>query len=262
MAHGRHFKAIIKNNIEVSGGFFLLTFSPQIEHPVSAEPGQFFMVSASDRGNDPLLKRPFSLFRNTEDGTQILYRVSGKGTAMLSRMKNGMALNALGPLGNSYPLPSKKHTPVIVAGGIGIASVFPLIEKLSGQAHVFYGVRTKEELLFLDELKTYSKGLYVSTDDGSCGIKGTVIDALEKEMSSFKEGSVTPYACGPKGMLKTVSEFATYRGLQGYVSLEENMACGFGVCLGCAVKTVNGYKRVCKEGPVFKMEDIVWQTSK
>lgn len=175
---------------------------------------------------------------------------------MLREMKKGEALSVLGPLGSSYPMPPKGKTPLIVAGGIGIASLFPLIEKLKGKAVVLYGARNKSELLMLKEVKALAGTLHTCTDDGSCGKKGMVTGLLK----GINGGSHIIYACGPKAMLKAVALEAAKRCVSGYVSLEENMACGVGACLGCAVKTVlSGYERVCKEGPVFKMEDIEWQ---
>ncbi|MDP2167919.1 MAG: dihydroorotate dehydrogenase electron transfer subunit [Thermodesulfovibrionales bacterium] len=250
----RFFKAGVKENTPLNKNHFLLTFAPLEEAP-EPRPGQFYMVAASG-SYDPLLKRPFCFFRKTDLGIQMLYRIKGKGTKLLSGLKTGDVLDVLGPLGNSYPMPPKKDTALVVAGGIGIASLFPLIEALEGRAHVIYGARTKNELLMLDEVKALSMELAICTDDGTCGGKGTVMDFIEDIPD---EGKII-YCCGPLPMLRAVSEFASKRGIKGYVSLEENMACGLGACLGCAVKmTSGGYKRVCKEGPVFKMEEVGWE---
>ena len=222
-------------------------------------PGQFFMIEAS-KGTDPLLKRAFSLFRKTGRGVQILYRIRGKGTEILKDMKEGSELEVIGPLGTCYPLPPVDAIPLVIAGGIGIASVFSFVEQLAGRAMVFYGARTKNDLLMLDEMKGFAKEIRVSTDDGSAGQKGTIADSL----SSFLSNSHSPipnyriYACGPHLLLKIVSEIAREHKILSYISMEEHMACGIGACLGCVVKTRDGYTRVCKEGPVFESKEIVW----
>ena len=222
-------------------------------------PGQFFMIEVN-KGTDPLLKRAFSLFRKTEQGVQILYRIRGKGTEILKDMKEGSLLEVLGPLGTCYPLPSGDTIPLVIAGGIGIASVFSFVEQVAGRAMVFYGARTKNDLLMYDELKGFAKEILVSTDDGSAGTKGTAADAL----SSFLSNSQSPthnyriYACGPPLLLKTVSETAREYTIPSYISMEEHMACGIGACLGCVVKTRDGYTRVCKEGPIFESQEIIW----
>jgi dihydroorotate dehydrogenase electron transfer subunit len=248
------------------------------------------MVQVRD-GSDPLLKRPFSLFRKTPEGIQLLYRVQGKGTTLLGDLTAGASVNLLGPLGNGYPgqgttsalataPPSVPDAaPVIIAGGIGIASVFPLIEAMAGRATVLYGARTSDDLLLLDELKGLSGEFHLCTDDGSRGEKGNVLDLLKRIVPSGAGSLPVIYACGPKPMLRAVSGFAVSRGIKAYLSLEEHMACGIGACLGCVVKIkakaaeVKGpeeekqgqaaakdgtYQRVCMEGPVFNAEDIIW----
>jgi dihydroorotate dehydrogenase electron transfer subunit len=213
-----------------------------------------------NKGRDPLLKRAFSLFRKTDDGFQILYRIKGKGTSILADMKEGAVIEILGPLGNSYPGPSEDQIPLVVAGGIGIASVFSFVERHSKKAYVFYGARSKDELFMLDELRRHSMDLFISTDDGSSGAKGTVVDSLKAFLASSHAvpGRHVIYACGHHLMLQAVSGVAASNDIKAHVALEEHMACGIGACLGCVVKTKSGYKRVCKEGPVFDASEIVW----
>jgi dihydroorotate dehydrogenase electron transfer subunit len=217
------------------------------------------MIEVS-KGTDPLLKRAFSLFRQTPDGIQILYRIRGKGTELLRQLKEGTVLDMLGPLGNFYPLPSSE-IPLVIAGGIGIASVFSCIERLAGRAIVVYGVRMKDDLLMLQEVQSLAKEVIVSTDDGSAGRKGTAADALRDFLSRHPSliTSSCIYACGPYPLLKAVSEIAKQHRMRAYISMEEHMACGIGACLGCVVNTRDGYKRVCKEGPVFESREIAWQ---
>lgn len=256
----RHFKAKVAENRQHNTDHNLLTLIP-ITPAKAPEPGQFYMLGSETDYYDPLLKRPFSLLRKMENGFQILYRIRGKGTIKLTRLQEGAVIDVLGPLGNSYPLPDKEQIPIIIAGGIGVASVFSLAEKLPRQAYIFYGARTKDDLLLLNELKGYAKELLVSTDDGSYGEKGNILDALDMALTQNSElitHNLILYACGPKAMFKPLHKISVERKITAYVSVEETMACGIGVCLGCVIKTVDGYERVCKEGPVFPIDKVVW----
>ncbi len=233
-------------------------------------------------GIDPLLKRPFSLYRWLEGDFQILYRVVGKTTSILKKRKPGDILEIIGPLGRGFPVIKKtqKKKIILVAGGIGIAPLFALAETIKKRSSIlFYGAKTKKEVLCIEELKSIGIDPIVSTDDGSLGQKGVIIDLLDEFLacpsslppSLFPQvpkgslrntGDLPPrpclYACGPKPMLRSLSFLVKKYKIEGYIALEENMACGFGACLGCVVKTGEGNKRVCKEGPVFSTEEIVW----
>jgi len=267
----RYFTAEIAENRPLNNDYHLLTFFP-LAHTQEPQPGQFYMIgtfgkskasSSREDIHDPLLKRPFSLFRKTRKGLQILFRIRGRGTAMMRELKKGSLVDVLGPLGNSYPFPAGNKTPLIIAGGIGIASLFYFAERLSKakkKAYISYGVRSESELFMMEELKRFAKEISISTDDGSCGERGCVTDVvggLLSHIPSLGTNSVM-YACGPKKMLEAVSVMAKQRGIEAYLSMEEVMACGVGACLGCVVKTVSGYKRVCKEGPIFDGNEIVW----
>ncbi len=256
----RYFRAEITENRKLNNDYNLLTFVP-LRKAAEAKPGQFFMIGM-EGDYDPLLKRPFSLFRRTPRGFQILYRVRGRGTALMRNLGRGSVIHVLGPLGNPYPVPPKDHTPVIVAGGIGIASVFSLAERLAvakNKAHIYYGARGASDLLMAGALKKVAKRLSLTTDDGSCGDRGCITDVFSVFSSGASmERDMVIYACGPRKMLEIVARIAAGKGIEAYVSMEENMACGIGACLGCVVKTVSGHKRVCKEGPVFNAREIVW----
>lgn len=254
----RYCKAEIQENRPVHPVHNLLTLKVPLSIP-EPRPGQFFMIEVNS-GTDPLLKRAFSLFRKTDKGIQILYRIRGKGTEMLKGMKEGARLELLGPLGTCYPVPSGDSIPLVIAGGIGIASVFSFVEQVAGRAVVFYGARTKNDLLMLDVLKRFAKEVVVSTDDGSAGHKGTIVDSLSVFLSALQSPipSYRIYACGPYLLLKAVSEIAQGFRIPAYISMEEHMACGIGACLGCVVRTRDGYTRVCKEGPVFESREIIW----
>ena len=254
----RIFAAEVADNAPLNGTNYLLTVRP-IQSTIEPKPGQFYMI---ETGNslDPFLKRPFSYFKKTADTIQFLYAVKGKGTSRMSTWKSGVVLRAIGPLGNGYPKPPRGYIPLLIAGGIGIASLFPLAERLRKKFCFMYGARCKNDLLMLKELEQLGSEIISCTDDCSFGRAGKVPDVLTGFLSSPSSTSnpYVIYACGPKPMLAAVSKIALENNMRGFMSLEENMACGFGACLGCTVRTVRGYKRVCKEGPVFPIEEIVW----
>lgn len=270
----KHFRARVIDNRPIGSAANLLTINPleTVQHPI---PGQFYLVEAGDT-YDPLLKRPFSYFRITEEGIQFLYAIKGKGTTLMSGLKTGDILNVIGPLGNGYPKPGHDCIPVLLAGGIGIASIFSFAESLSQKGYVLYGSKCREELLFVDELRKLGHEIILCTDDCSCGEAGNVADVLKlflnRNPSLIKRFQL--FACGPRPMLQALSLIALENGLLGYISVEENMACGVGACQGCVVnvksqqKKKSGlqtpdskviYKRVCKEGPVFSLGEVAWE---
>jgi dihydroorotate dehydrogenase electron transfer subunit len=256
----RLFRASVVENREIKKNHYLLTLHPseKIKQP---EPGNFFMLSV-DSGLDPLLKRPFSIHRRIGSDFQILYRVVGKGTGLLSRRKPGDLLDVTGPLGNVFPVTRTHDKIIFIAGGLGIAPIFSLAEKLKKKKPLlFYGARTREELLCIDELRSLGIEPVISTDDGSSGKKGNIVNVLRIFLTRHPSLITRHclYACGPKPMLMALSLLARKYDLKGYMALEQNMACGLGTCLGCVVNTVDGYKRVCKEGPVFSIEEVVWE---
>ena len=254
----RYFTARVIANIALDTAHNLLTLGLP-DGAVEPHPGQFYMI-AVNRGNDPLLKRAFSMFQRTSEGLQLMYRIKGKGTALLKKMKREDTLEVIGPLGMPYPSPSGEQVPLVIAGGIGIASLYPFLAAHQGTAFVFYGARSGDDIFMLDALKEMGREVFIATDDGSLGTKGTIVDLLDTFLSrdSMASSNYVLYACGPHAMLKAVSRVAASRCLRAYVSMEEHMACGIGACLGCVVKTTTGYKRVCKEGPVFPAGEIIW----
>ena len=255
-----YFSAIVINNLILNKDFRLLILDKGNDLSIP-KPGQFYMLQCGST-YDPLLKRPFSIFRYNDNTIQFLYRVRGKGTHLLSFLKKGDVINIIGPLGEAFPAPEGDF--IALAGGIGIASIMPLLERFKKKAYLFYGAKKKDELIMLEDAKAFSKELFTCTDDGSEGYKGIITDHL-KNSTIFKNHSLPIYACGPNQMLKElvhiVSDMQTC-----YVSLEEYMACGVGACLGCVVKNKDPfskqswtYKRVCKEGPVFDIREILWE---
>lgn len=249
------YTAHVVMNERLNPTHMLMGFVPESAPPAPA-PGQFFMVGLpGGETSEPLLKRPFCFLSAMGDTLHMVYRVKGKGTRALARLEPGDRVDVIGPLGNSWPAPRKGLHPVIVAGGIGVASVYPLIERLDGACTVVFGACTEDELLLKKGIEATGAKLHLATDDGTCGIGGTVIDVLNR--LELEPGKTALYACGPTGMLMGLKLWAGERGLaEAYASLEEHMACGVGACMGCVVKTTTGYRRVCKDGPIFRLSDV------
>lgn len=221
-----------------------------------AKPGQFIAMYCED--GTKLLPRPISICGiDAEKGTlRVVYRIAGEGTRLFSEMKEGDSLEVLGPLGNGFTM--KEEKAIIVGGGIGIPPILELAKQLSCEKTVVLGYR--DELFLKDEFESYAD-VAVATEDGSCGTKGTVIDAIKE---AGVDGKVI-YACGPMPMLKALAEYAEAHDMEAQISLEERMACGIGACLGCICKTkkkdhhtnVNN-QRICKDGPVFDAKEVVF----
>ena len=221
-----------------------------------AKPGQFIAMYCED--GTKLLPRPISICGiDAEKGTlRVVYRIAGEGTRLFSEMKEGDSLEVLGPLGNGFTM--KEEKAIIVGGGIGIPPMLELAKQLSCEKTVILGYR--DELFLKDEFESYAD-VVVATEDGSCGTKGTVIDAIKE---AGVDGKVI-YACGPMPMLKALAEYAEAHDMEAQISLEERMACGIGACLGCICKTkkkdhhtnVNN-QRICKDGPVFDAKEVVF----
>lgn len=232
-----------------------------------AQPGQFVNIKVAQAAG-PLLRRPFSIHRVNGPGIELIYEALGKGTQILSQKTAGEYLDIIGPLGNGFILPAGRRQagairhPLLVAGGIGVAPLLFLARKLIGYKlkpiTVLIGAKTKSYLLCEKQFKQLGCKVKVSTDDGSKGFKGKVTDLLRYLLSTMDCGLSTIYACGPKPMLRAVSELANRGNVPAQLSLEAHMACGFGACLGCTINTIEGYKRVCKDGPVFGAEQIYW----
>ncbi len=246
----RHFIAKVIENRSLTPEHFLIRLKPEgkIIKPTA---GQFYLLRVSHT-HDPLLRRPFSIFRYTEEGIEFFIQKKGKGTTLISEIPFGEKIDCIGPLGRGYPLTRLTEKTTIVAGGMGIASVFSVVEKFKDLTFI-YGARTKEQLFFLDEL-TGVKQLITVTDDGTIGLKGNTVDVL-KEIIGKEKPSVV-FACGPEKMNMAIVNLLKSTSIEGYVSFEEKMACGVGACLGCIKETGTGMKRVCTEGPVFSVEDL------
>ncbi|MEW6172968.1 MAG: dihydroorotate dehydrogenase electron transfer subunit [Bacillota bacterium] len=237
-------------------------YAPEVA--AAAQPGQFLMVKTSFT-LDPLLRRPLSI--NTVDRTRglvkILYRVVGRGTSLMAGKKLGRRLSILGPLGNGFTVPSKGNF-VVVAGGLGIAPLFFLVQRLralGNEVAVFYGAQNRFQLLLIEELNNLRVNLFTATNNGSSGHKGTVVDLLR--VQGIPPAEIV-YAAGPPPMLRALSGLFREAGVpRAEITLEERMGCGVGACRGCAVRIAGEegpvYKRVCADGPVFRAEEVIWE---
>ncbi len=246
-------QAVIIRQEEISYGIFSMWLKTD-KIAGQAGPGQFLSIYCHDGSR--LLPRPISICEvDREDrAVRIVYRVAGKGTEELSGMRTGGSLEIVGPLGNGFPLKEKKA--LLIGGGIGIPPLLQLAGELKCEKQMVLGYR---DSLFLQKEFKRQGNVYIATEDGSYGTEGNVLDAIRE---NGLDGEII-YACGPTPMLRAVKAFARERKTECWVSLEERMACGIGACLACVCKSkerdshtnVNN-KRVCKEGPVFRAEEV------
>ena len=201
------------------------------------------------------LRRPISVYDSAPGSLTILYKVVGKGTEQMAGMKAGETMDVLTGLGNGYDLAKAGDEPLLLGGGVGVPPLYLLAKQLTAagkKVHAVLGFNTKDEVFGENDFREMGCQTIVATADGSYGVKGFVTDALPESYSYF-------YTCGPGPMLRAV-----YRATKtsGQFSFEERMGCGFGACMGCSCKTVTGYKRICREGPVLEKEEILcedWQ---
>ena len=292
----------ILSNKKIAEGHYVIVFeSPRITK--SAKPGQFVQIMTDD-GCDPLLPRPFSFLDVDGKCFRILYQVVGKGTTLLSQKKKGESLRVLGPLGNGFNMGAKvkgqsARKLALVGGGVGIPPLYHLAkvvlkDRRSGigkrDVHVFLGARNRTLLHCESDFRRLGVQLHLATDDGSKGHKGFVTEILNSFLHSSlvpRPSSIKLFTCGPTPMLRAVSEIAVKAGLDCQVSVEEPMPCGFGACIGCAIRvrrqtpdarrqTANRdrfprlesvvwsleseyrYAMACSEGPVFNAKDLIW----
>ena len=212
-------------------------------------PGQFVNIQLEGL----YLRRPISVCDLDGDKLTIVYKAVGKGTEQMSRMQAGEKLDVLTGLGNGYDLTLSGDKPVLLGGGVGVPPMYLLAKELLKQGKkvsVILGFNTKSEIFYEQEFKKLGCNVVVTTVDGSYGIKGFVTTALETMDYTYF------YTCGPEPMLKAVYKASA---TSGQMSFEKRMGCGFGACMGCSCKTLTGYKRICKEGPVMKKEEILWE---
>lgn len=236
----------ILDNIPLTDTVYKMTLKG--DTTVITAPGQFVNIQLDGL----FLRRPISVCDVNGDLLTIIYKVVGKGTEKMSCMKCG-TLDVLSGLGNGYNLSKAGDHPVLIGGGVGVPPMYLLCKELSAmgkKVQVILGFNTKSEIFFEEEFKALGADVFVTTADGSYGIKGFVTDAMRGMDYSYF------FACGPEPMLKAIYKDSK---TSGQMSFEKRMGCGFGACMGCSCKTITGYKRICKEGPVLEKEEILWE---
>ena len=210
-------------------------------------PGQFVNIKLDGL----FLRRPISVCDWDNETLTIIYKVVGKGTEAMAAMASGDTLDVLTGLGNGYDLSLTGENPLLIGGGVGVPPMYGLAKALIAegkQVCVILGFNTKSEIFYEEEFKALGCAVTVTTVDGSYGVKGFVTNAMDIPYTHF-------CACGPEPMLKAVYKASV---TSGQMSFEERMGCGFGACMGCSCKTLTGYKRICKDGPVMKKEEVLW----
>ena len=255
--------AEVVSNDEVRPGHYSLRIcAPEIAR--ICRPGQFIHILCGT-GTAPLLRRPISICRADAAAglLEVIFRVVGEGTSLLSRARPGESVDVMGPLGNPFrlPVPGQAKDVVIAGGGVGIPPLLFLADILRKEhpdaaVHVLLGGRSADFILCDDAFRSIGCPPQIATDDGSLGHHGLVTDLLAETVSRNTVGMV--YTCGPTPMLKAVANLCGRARIPCQVSFEARMACGVGACLSCVIPTSSGYRRVCTEGPVFPADEIAW----
>lgn len=237
----------IKSNKEIAKNVYEMILEGDTTYII--RPGQFINIELEGF----YLRRPISVCDYDNKTITIIYKVVGRGTRKMCTLQEGHILDVLTGLGNGFNDKASGDRPLLIGGGVGTPPMYNLCKKLIEQGKkpvVVLGFGTTDEIFYENEFKKLGAEVYISTVDGSYGTKGFVTDIV-KRLNNY----TYYYACGPKSMLKAVYDIATG---EGELSFEEKMGCGFGACMGCTCKTKNGDKRLCKQGPVLKKEEIIW----
>jgi len=227
------------------------------------QPGHFVNIKVSNSFS-PLLRRPFSVhhINKQQKWFEILFQIIGKGTQLLADTGIGVGVDLLGPLGNSFVIRNNIDYALLVAGGLGIAPLLLLSQKLKETnipAVLFWGNRSKDAFAIVSDFEELEVEIHMATDDGSSGFKGTVTELLNRKIEKYMKSKLEIFACGPNPMLKKLNTISINNNIPCQISLETMMACGFGVCMGCNVTSnldSEKYKYVCKHGPVFDSREI------
>ncbi|MHB0975723.1 MAG: dihydroorotate dehydrogenase electron transfer subunit [Candidatus Aquicultorales bacterium] len=240
------------------GVFRLKLYSEEIS--VEARPGQFIHVKCGSE-REFILRRPLGIHRRLPGNAfEILFQAVGKGTKALSEVRVHDIVDVVGPLGKPFEVPDQLKSALIVAGGLGVAPVVFLADELSKKdvrLSVLQGAATQRKLFCYLELKRLGRHVYTATEDGTAGHPGKVTDLLHDVIKKRAPDQI--YACGPEAMLKITADVAEAYGIGCQVSVERRMACGIGACLSCVCETTGGYKLACKDGPVFRAEELTWR---
>ncbi len=253
-------KAAVLEHQNFQGEYRILRLAaPEIGPQV--RPGQFIHLQIPGMG-DRILRRPFSIYKASGEGVSILYKPVGRGTEAMIPLRPGAPVDLIGPLGNGYPELGKGRTPVLVAGGYGNAALFLKAKELPLKGVAFFGGRTAQDILCVEEFKALGWDVRPTTDDGSLGTKGLVTAAFDPWLEQQDANTLELFVCGPNPMLKAMGDRAMAHGFTAWLSLDKNMACGVGACLTCVIrrKTADGWEwaRCCKDGPVFESREILW----
>lgn len=236
----------IIENTQLTATVFKMKLQGDVSEITS--PGQFVNIKLQGL----FLRRPISVCDSENGILTLIYKVVGKGTEQMSEMTEGEELDVLTGLGNGYNTEISGEKPVLLGGGVGVPPLYMLAKKLIAEGKkvtVILGFNTKEEIFCEEDFKALGADVVVATADGSYGVKGFVTDALKDVDYTYF------YTCGPEPMLKALYKATS---TSGQFSFEERMGCGFGACMGCSCKTITGYKRICKDGPVLEKEEILW----
>ena len=237
----------ILSNTALTDSVYKMVLSGDTSHITAA--GQFVNIQLEGM----FLRRPISVCDYDDETLTIVYKVVGKGTEAMCKRVPGQMLDILTGLGNGYDLSLSGQKPVLLGGGVGVPPMYNLAKKLLAQGKevtVILGFNTQSEIFYEDEFQALGCKVIVATADGSYGIKGFATTPLNDIDYTYF------YTCGPEPMLKAVYKATN---TSGQMSFEERMGCGFGACMGCSCKTLTGYKRICKDGPVMQKEEILWQ---
>ena len=237
----------IKENVPLTSSVYKMLLEGDTSHITNC--GQFVNIKLDGL----FLRRPISVCDCEGDVLTLIYKVVGKGTEQMSLMGKGETLDVLTGLGNGYDTTLSGDAPILLGGGVGVPPMYMLCKKLIGEGKrvsVVLGFNKADEVFYENEFRALGAHVTVTTFDGSYGTKGFVTDVMKNSEYSYF------YTCGPEPMLKAVYNTSI---TEGQFSFEERMGCGFGACMGCSCKTITGYKRICKEGPVMKKEEILWE---
>lgn len=251
-------KAMVLENKEIVTGIYEMKLLSK-ELMETGFPGKFVNIYLED--GQHLLPRPISIceINEKQQSVRLIYGIVGKGTKKLSMVREGEKIQVLGPLGNGFSLKEGYGRNIIIGGGIGVPPLLELVKQLQGFTTVYLGFRSNP--ILVEDFRKYADVVHVATEDGSLGYKGRVLELLHQQ----KPKADMIYSCGPKPMLRAVAEWAKTNNISAELSLEERMACGIGACLVCSCKTKEDkgkdwqYKRVCKDGPVFKRDEVIWE---
>lgn len=244
----------------------VIVHCPEISATV--KPGQFVMaaVDSSEELPSPILKRALAVYQAEHEHLGLLVRIKGEGTRKICRAAPGNNLSLVGPLGNGFNLErGRGRFTIIAVGGSGIASVYLLARDLFQRGEelcLLYGGKSSEDLAGIDDFRSLGIPVHTSTEDGSLGYHGLLSGALRKLITEMKGKDLNIYTCGPNPMMQAVCDLARRESIPCQISVEIKMACGFGVCLGCAVRTVQGNRLACTHGPIFDGLEFIWEDFK